>query len=519
MNKSNAGTKHPSRRQGTLALAASGLILNSLTLVRGVVFVPLYLHYIGAELYGAWLASGSLVAYLGLFDCGLNSVLYQKVAAAYGAGDTPRLSRYFGSGLLMVVSLAPLPALVGIICAPYLPRLLAVPSAETQVLTMAFLLASCAASVMIVGHALGGIVCALQRQSLHGKIWIAATVVGLMVTVTLLLSGYSLISLPLGILVQSCFVLVMEGAVFWHLQKRILACSSLSPGWETIVELMKPSTTMFLGRGGATLAGQSDNLLIGMYLGSRAVLVYDLTKRAFEVLRVLYGYTISSFAPALAHFFGEMQGETTKGRALAETLIHISAVTGLVLTGGYVILNRSFVSLWVGPGFYAGDLVVILIGIYGLLSAQTLPLYQIVFSSGRLYTAALATGAEGLLRIGLLLIVTPWWGLPGVALAAVVSLTVTGWGILWHRYCRDFNLSWSEAFRYMLPLASVGVGILAIGLFFRHLGTPITIPVFLSHCAFYLGAASLWVVLVDRRMRGLAADFLHHRPLVFSGPP
>lgn len=500
-----------------MALAATSSILNGLNIVRGLVLVPLYLHYVGEGLYGAWLASGSIVAYLGLCDCGLNSVIIQKVGEAYGAGDSPRLARYLGSGLLTVVLLSPLPALAGMVCAPHLPYLLGVSADLAQTLVAAFILASCAVSLMIVGHALGGIVCALQRQLLHGLIWIGASVIGLLLTVILLITGYGLMALAWGILIQSGLVLLVEGAVFWRLQKQILTGSSLAPTWGGVVELMKPSVTMFMAQGGATLAGQSDNLLIGMYLGSRAVLVYDLSKRAFNLLMALRGHMISAFGPALAHFFGELRGEKAKARGLAETLIHFSVVTSLVLIGGYLILDRSFVGLWVGSTFYAGDLVVILIGTYGFLSAQTLPLYQIVFGRGQFYTAALATGTEGVLRVLLLVVLLRWLGLPGAALAGVISLAATGWWILWHRYGIDFNISWQEPLHHLLPLAMVGIGILGIGVFLRQLAIPNTILAFLLNCAFYLGTVSLWVVLVDRRMRGLMADFFKRRPLALSG--
>jgi O-antigen/teichoic acid export membrane protein len=507
-----------SRRQGTLAFAATTFILNGLNIVRGLVLVPLYLHYVGEGLYGAWLASGSIVAYLGLCDCGLNSVIIQKVGEAYGAGDSPRLARYLGSGLLTVVLLSPFPVLLGIICAPHLPHLLGLSTDLAQSLVAAFILASGAVSLMIVGHALGGIVCALQRQLLHGLIWIGASVIGLLLTVILLITGYGLMALAWGLLIQSGLVLLMEGAVFWHLQKQILAGASLTPAWGGVVELMKPSVTMFLARGGTTLAGQSDNLLIGMFMGPQAVLVYDLTKRGYEMLRLVMGMPIASFTPALAHFFGELRGEMAKARGLTETLIHVSAVTGLVLMGGYVILDRSFVSLWVGPSFYAGDLVVILIGIYGLLSSQALPLYQIVFSRGQIYTVALATVAEGVLRVLLLVIMLRWLGLPGVALAGVISLAATGWWILWDRYRRDFRFSWYEALQNLMPLSFIATGIMGISLAFWGLTRPTAVMPFIYQGVSYLMVASLWVVVADRRIRTLVVDVCRGRPLAFFRP-
>jgi O-antigen/teichoic acid export membrane protein len=284
------------------------------------------------------------------------------------------------------------------------------------------------------------------------------------------------------------------------------------------MELMKPSAMMFLAGGGNILATKSDNLIIGVFLGPRAVLVFDLTKRAFGILLVLATHFHGAFKPALAHFFGELDDKAVSARGLMDSLIHCAGVAAMVLMGGFVILDRAFVGLWVGSSFYAGDLVVILIGMFGLLSSQTLALHNILFAKGRFYTVAVAGIAEALLYLTLATVMVRWLGLTGVALAGVVSLAAGGWWLLWRRYCRDFHISWSEALGQMLPLAGVGVGLLAIGLFLRHLATPATAPAFLCQCAFYLGATSLWVLWVDRRMRGLVADILQRRPVVFSGP-
>jgi O-antigen/teichoic acid export membrane protein len=170
----------------------------------------------------------------------------------------------------------------------------------------------------------------------------------------------------------------------------------------------------------------------------------------------------------------------------------------------------------VGPDLYAGDLVPFLIGIYGLLSAQTLPLYQIVFARGRLYTAAWATGAEGVLRILLIAIMVRWWGLPGAALAGIIGLAATGWWILWHRYWLDFHIPWKEPLNLLLLLTMDAIGILVIGVFLRHLETPTTVQAFLFQGGCYLGVASLWMALVDRRLRGLLVDIYQGRPLFSS---
>ena len=56
-------------------------------MITGIIMVPLYLRFIPFEVYGAWLASGNMLAWLSTIDPGLTLVLQQRIAAAYGNQD------------------------------------------------------------------------------------------------------------------------------------------------------------------------------------------------------------------------------------------------------------------------------------------------------------------------------------------------------------------------------------------------------------------------------------------------
>ena len=46
-----------------------------LTVIWSIVLVPLYLKFIPLDIYGAWLATGNIVAWLSIMDPGLSAVL------------------------------------------------------------------------------------------------------------------------------------------------------------------------------------------------------------------------------------------------------------------------------------------------------------------------------------------------------------------------------------------------------------------------------------------------------------
>jgi hypothetical protein len=69
--------------------AASGLAAPSVTMVVGLVTVPLVLAYLGKERYGLWTAITTVVTWATLFDLGLANGLVSLVSRVHGLDACP----------------------------------------------------------------------------------------------------------------------------------------------------------------------------------------------------------------------------------------------------------------------------------------------------------------------------------------------------------------------------------------------------------------------------------------------
>ena len=48
-------------------------------IINGIVLVPIYFKFMSISTYGAWLATGNIVAMIGLMESGFASVITQKM--------------------------------------------------------------------------------------------------------------------------------------------------------------------------------------------------------------------------------------------------------------------------------------------------------------------------------------------------------------------------------------------------------------------------------------------------------
>ena len=89
----------PGHKRATVLLALGSYANTVITIIQGLVLVPLYLYYLGPELYGLWLASGGMLGMLWLMNFGIGSLLTQRVGRAYGRSDFSNLGAYFINGM------------------------------------------------------------------------------------------------------------------------------------------------------------------------------------------------------------------------------------------------------------------------------------------------------------------------------------------------------------------------------------------------------------------------------------
>ena len=79
-----------------------GVVGQAHSVLVGIVFVPLYLSYLGVELWGHWLMLGSVFMLLGVMDLGITQGLLQRVAINFASGDSDKVARYCYSGILII---------------------------------------------------------------------------------------------------------------------------------------------------------------------------------------------------------------------------------------------------------------------------------------------------------------------------------------------------------------------------------------------------------------------------------
>lgn len=462
----------PSRKRATIINLTRDYASMVLLVVQGIVLVPFYLHYIDARLYGAWLATGSIVAFLGLLDFGFSSVIVQRCATIAGERDFKRLGALIGTSLVITSLLALLPFLFASLLFIKVPAWVNMAGGDAQQIAKAFLVAAASTSMMLMAYGFGGIFLGLQRVGIITIQFIISSIIGIMATLIFLYIGWGVLSIPSGLLVQSALLSLGHCTYLWWWIRKNLPPKSICFERSIFRDLFRQSAWVFMSRLSNAAATQSDNLIVAAMIDPRLTTTLVLTKKSSDIITTIASRISSAFMSSLAHLSGERESDTVKLKRFMIGMMKISLIVGIFGVGGVFLLNKEFVRLWVGREFYGGAFLTGLICILGLIYVFNTAVSNNIFAKGEIRTVAKASILEAILRVPLSIVLCYYFGIKGVVLAGIIAVLPTSLLMQTRCFFRILDLHWRQAFRSLSVLlckASVPIG---VGLLVRLFWSP-----------------------------------------------
>lgn len=407
----------PSRRRGAVTMLAGGYLGLALTVVQGLVMVPLYLRYIGAGTYGAWLATGDLLGWLALLNMGIGGVVTQRMAAAHGRGERAVLGEYYGTGLLVQALLVAVLAALAAAAAPFVPGWLGMHGAEARTLARCFALAGVATGLGILATVAGTLPLAVQRMTFNAAATVLCTLAGIAVTLWLLLDGRGLWALPWGMLTRNgSLLLALSVHALAVMRTEGTRMRVRAPVLRDLGSLAGSTLLTMLGN---TAATRSDALLVAVVFRPELATVYVLTRRAAEIVSMFLALIGGAVYPGFAHLVGS--GHRARARQVLAQVDRGYLAAGALTVGLFIALNRTFMELWVGPAQYGGHLLTVLLGLNVLFVGRAALLTYLLGGSGQIRQSARIIFTEALARVSAALALLLALGMPGMPLAGIAT--------------------------------------------------------------------------------------------------
>ena len=431
----------------------SGYAAQGISIVIGIVSVPIGLSYFGPVRYGIWLVIISMLTYLNASQFGIGTATSTLLAKAPERSKQQTILAYSFALLIISSFIFILLALVaGKYSNKWLPVFGNIPShlqheAIMATLTLAILFFIKLPTIPIVSAFAG--LQQIHYERLYSLILPSLTnLIGLIVVVYL--EG-DLIMLAVLTGMGNIFIGLVSATHIFMLHK------DLRPKWPKEL-LSSPVTKQIVISGGrffmvglaAMLVWNTDNIVISYFLGPKHVSSYAITFKLFTVAYAIFMVINSTLWP----MYGKAAGENNWlwiSKVYRDITTILPVLGGLVWIGG-ILFARDIIQLWTGPAGYGGGLVVFALGGYG----YTVSLNNIHASllGGLNVVIVWLAILEAVFNLVLSLILIHPFGIGGVALGTFLSalLSVT-WLLPIYVYSKTqskVSIAWRPIIRHAL---------------------------------------------------------------------
>jgi O-antigen/teichoic acid export membrane protein len=410
--------KTTNRRAAAFATLAGSTANTVIVAVQALVLTPLCLHFVGARLYGAWLASGDFLVWLQALDLGLPNLLIQRIGRAAGAQDDRTIGEYFATGSVVLLGLGAACLAVGITLSWSVASWLNLTGVEATELTRCFQLGVLAVSILLVNNAVVGLARGLQDTVWINACVVVAALIGFATSAALIVTGFGLWSIPLGMAARTAVTVVGSGIYLWiRVRASIWQNLRLSRNAAMDVSRVSPATT-FAGFSYATLT-QCDNLLTGIVLGPEIVPILALTRKGADLIRaVLDPISYSSYA-GFAHLMGS--SDRSRARRVHAEISSIRLSLAIAASVVFIGVNRQLVALWVGPDQFGGLVLTVCVALHSLVVGTSYLMNSLYRATGEILRGSIALIVEAIVRVPLTILGLLTLGLAGPALAGMAT--------------------------------------------------------------------------------------------------
>lgn len=394
----------------------------AISIINGIVIVPLYLYYLKSDLYGAWLATGNLLVWFTVIDPGISDIAKQRIAFAYAKKEIKDI-RYIVSSTILLHLLVGLIIFSAVfIIADQLPAILKLSSNIDQVaLIDSFKIAGIGTALMLFGFSFNNLNFGLQSSLAIGIIWSIINVLGTALNIALLIEGFGLLSIAYASVFKGFFYVVGNATYLaWRVKKEKFGFGF---SWDFLKSFSKIFSYTFISKISETISNNFDLILVARFIDTHTVTLLELTRRPIKVLQGFLTRPSAAMVPSLAHLFGENDLEKYKNILLR--FFNLSNALNVLVIFGFITFNKSLNYLWLGPDMYIGNTINIIICVTFLISTTSYNLSNYVFSIGKIKEMSIITTIRSFTNLLLLVVMGKYLGLVGVALAPLAAYMVT----------------------------------------------------------------------------------------------
>lgn len=493
--------------------AAASWFSRGVTILLGLVLMPVLFRHLPKEELGVWLLLGQSWAAMGILDLGFGVTLTRRIALAKGrSGGDPQapltadtlaeIADLVAAGRRIYRFMALGVFLVSWALGFWYLRGLELHGLSPTTVWLAWTIL-CACQALTVWAAIW--TCLLQGvgyigwDALIGSFISAAMLIGQIIAV---LCGGGLVALA-GI--AAVAVLGQRALTRWFARRRRPELFALQGRWNPVVLQGMPSLAFraWLTAVGTILVQNTDGFFIASAQGAENIPAFRAAFLVVLNLHIIAGVFASSSSVFISHLW--QAGQISEVQRIVRRNLRLGLFIMLCGSAAILAAGSSLFNLWLGPGNYVGPAIVGLFAVMFILEQQTFILSTATRATEHEAFAGW-TLAGGLLKLVLAFLLMKRFGLIGLAAGTLAAQLLTAHWYVPFRGLRRLQMGLRSYLGLVFTPCAL-VFALALGLSFLAVALAGSVPdwarlAIASAVSGIILAAAAWRLVLDAHQRG-----------------
>jgi len=387
-------------------------------IVNGIIMVPVYFKFMPVSTYGAWLATGNVVAMLGMIESGFGSVITQKMSVAIAEKDFKKFNQLAGANIYTALLFALGLLIVGLSISPFIAYWINADETIRQSITIAYIISLTSAAISLFVSLMGAFPQVWQETKAVGIITTVVNVLGILSLLIYLYLGFGVVSLALGYFTRAVLNLIGQGT--WILSKwRKMNLSRPRFNLTVIIELLRDCFYPFLSRFSGLIMGNSQSFILALFVNPTLAAVYDISSKIAVVSSSFVNMINGSFFALFSLSFASKNKSEINNLIKKVSIFYLTVlVSGLMYS---MLFTEAIVHFWVGLEKYGGNMLLTFIVIALLINQLKFYFSNLLYTGGLINEAAKFDIMSMVLYVIVLLIIIKPTQIYAIPIATFVS--------------------------------------------------------------------------------------------------
>lgn len=412
---------------------AMGVIFSYLLIVVDILvallFVPFLLKSLGEDEYGLYRLLYSTASYLAVLDFGLGGTITRYIVKYRTEGNIKQQENFMAMGLIIYGLLALVTLVVSVGITVALPFMYgnSISAAKMQEAQLIFLILCSTHAVTLFSHAYNGLFTAFERFT-YTKV---SNIAKILFRVGILVLGLRFIKSALLIAVVdfALALLLLLCHIFFN-----RFCKIKLHKWDG--KLAKESLVFTSAILIQSIVNQFNtnvaNVVLGIFSTTAVIAMYSLVLQLYTMYGSISTAISTVFLPSISAAVFRGEDDTAITQKVVEPS-RIQLLLLLLVASGFILYGKTFVSLWVGPGYEIVHVLVSALMIAALLDLSQNTIDSVLKAKNKLHGKSLILAVSTAVNFGLTCLLVPTIGAWGAVIGSCFSL-IFGYGVALNIY-------------------------------------------------------------------------------------